>query len=233
MAEKRSEIKELEKNGKHYKIEYLGENLDGDKPTKKVIIMGDTGVGKSTISHYLMKNEFKHFTPTINLDIAGYKLRVNKTIIQFQIWDTCGNDHYVISIPLLFKNTFLAIIVYAIDDKNSFNNIEKWYNILRSHSVESLVYLIGNKNDLEEEKRKVQKYEVEKIRELYNFNIFMETSAKSGSNITELLDQIAIDIYEKKEEELEKKGTFIIKNKENFGQENQEKTIRKKNKACC
>ena len=103
--------------------------------------------------------------------------------------------------------------------------------ILRSHSVESLVYLIGNKNDLEE-KRQVQKHKAEELRQKYDFKFFIETSAKSGCNITELLDQIAIDIYEKKEEELEKKGTFTIKDKEYFGQENQEKTKRKKN-ACC
>ena len=226
MAEKRSEIKELDKNGKHYKIEYLGESLDGDKPTKKVIIIGLTGVGKSTISHYLIKNEFKHFTPTINLDIAGYKLRVNKTIIQFQIWDTCGNENYVISTPFLFKDTFLAIIVYAIDNKTSFEDVEKWYNILRDQSLTSLVYLIGNKNDLEE-KRQVQKHKAEELRQKYDFKFFIETSAKSGSNIKALLDQIAIEIYDKKGEENEKEEKFII-------EINEEEEIKiKRKKKCC
>ena len=131
MAEKRSQLKEIEKNGKHYKIEYLGENLDEKNPTKKVIILGLTGVGKSTISNYLIKDEFKEFFPTISLDLGNYKLKVNETIIQIQLWDTCGNEDFVAMTPNLFKNTFLAIIVYAIDDKNSFNDIEKWYNYFK------------------------------------------------------------------------------------------------------
>ena len=231
MTENISEIKvkEIEENGQHYKIEYLGETLDNTIPTKKIIILGLTGVGKSTISFYLIKKKFIECSPTISLDLGNYKCKVNGKIIQIQIWDTCGNDEFVANTPNLFNNSFLAIIVYAIDNKNSFNDIGKWYNILRKNCSCPFIYLIGNKNDLEE-KRQVQKHEAFKLVKDYKFNYFMETSALSGCNINKLLDKIAIEIYEKDEEESENQGSFIIKNKDDLC----DNTEHKKNKnRCC
>ena len=217
MEQKSSErnIKEIEDNGKKYKIEYLGERLDRNFKTKKVIIIGLNCVGKTTISFHLLKGEFINCAPTISLDLANYQMKVNDEIIQIQFWDTCGNEEFVEQTPNLFNDTFLAIIVYAINNKRSFEDVGTWYNILREKCLGSLVYLIGNKCDLEEE-RKIQKYEGEELKNQYNFNYFMETSAKTGSNIINLLDKIAINIYEKikVEEEIYNKkneGRFSLK----------------------
>ena len=169
MEQKSSErkIKEIEDNGKKYKIEYLGERFDKNFETQKIIIIGLSGVGKTSISFHLLKDEFKICSPTISLDLANYQMKVNDEIIQFQLWDTCGNDEFAEKTPNLFNKTFLAIIVYAINNKRSFEDVGKWYNILRNKSFGSLVYLIGNKCDLEEE-RKVQKYEGEDLKNEYN-----------------------------------------------------------------
>ena len=190
-------VKELEEDGKLYKIEYIGEKVDKQYPSKKVIILGLSGVGKTSISFRLIKNKFEKSSPTISLDVVTYQIKVNDKIIQIQLWDTCGNDDFAANTPNLFNNTFIAIIVYAVNDIKSFNDIEKWYNILRSKSTESLVYLIGNKYDLEEKEWQVKEEEAKELKSQYNFNYFLETSAKSGFNILNLLDKIAITIYEK------------------------------------
>ena len=238
MEEKNNErkAKELEENGKIYKIEYLGEKLDKNYKTKKVIIIGLSGVGKTTISFRLIKDEFKVCSPTISLDVANYKMKVNDEIIQFQLWDTCGNDEFASKTPNLFKNTFIAIIVYSIENKKSFEDVGTWLNILRENSFSSFVYLIANKCDLEEEVRKIQKFEGEGLKNQYNFNYFLETSGKSGFNITHLLDKIAITIYEtiKLEDAKEKQINEGTVHLEKYDlSKNGEQEVKKKKQKCC
>ena len=238
MNENNDLIKEVEENGKKYMIQYFkGEKLEKNIPTKKIIILGLTGVGKTSISQRLMKKEFKQCSPTISLDLAGYKLKVNDKIIQFQLWDSCGNDQFAAQTPNLFKNTFIGILVYEIDKKESFQHIEKWFNLLKKYSHVSFVYLIGNKADLEEN-RQVQAFKGENLKKDYNFNIFMESSAKSGLNIDNLLNRIAIDVYEstiieeENEEEIEKNNGRISLEKEDF-KEDKINERKKKKKECC
>ena len=236
MDENKVIIKEVEDNGKKYTIQYFkGKKLDRNIQTKKIILLGLSGVGKTTISYRLITDEFKQCSPTISLDLAGYKIKVNDKIIQIQIWDSCGNDEFAANTPNLFKNTFIGILVYEIVKKDSFNHIEKWKNLLLLYSHASFVYLIGNKADLEN--RQVETYEGEQYKDEHKFNVFMETSAKSGLNIDKLLNKIAIDVYEstKKEEEIEeiekKNNGRISLTKEDLGNEDNEQSIKKK--SCC
>ena len=232
----RDGIKEVEENGQKYTIQYLkGGKLDKNIPTKKVIIVGLSGVGKTTISFRLITNEFKICSPTISLDLACYKMKINDEIIQMQLWDSCGNDDFAANTPNLFKSTFIGILVYEIDKMDSFREIEKWYNLLKENSIFSFVYLIGNKADLEE-KRQVQTSEGEQLKNDYKFNFFMETSAKSGFNIENLLNKIGIDIYEsnKKEEEIKKNNGRISLERENLDKPKKEEVQKKmKKKNCC
>ena len=237
MDENKDIIKEVEDNGKKYTIQYLkGQKLDRNIATKKVILLGLSGVGKTTISYRLITEEFKQCSPTISLDLAGYKIKVNDKVIQIQIWDSCGNDEFAASTPNLFKNTFIGIFVYEIVKRDSFNQIEKWKNLLRQHSKAKFVYLIGNKSDLEEN-RQVETHEGESYKNEFNFNVFMETSAKSGLNIDNLLNRIAIDVYEstlKEEEieEIEKNTGRISLKKEDLGDEDNEQGKIKKRRCC-
>ena len=137
-----------------YKFEYLGEKYTKDLKSYKVIIVGRYGVGKTRIVHRLMKNndDDKEYFPTISVDIKNFQVKVNDKIIQIQIWDCCGNDKYAQSMPNLFKNTYIIILVYAINDRNSFEDLKNWYNLVKEHSFDNIVFLIGNKNDLREGK---------------------------------------------------------------------------------
>ena len=141
--------------------------------------------------------------PTLSVDIASFKIKVNEKIIKIQLWDSCGNEEFAKQTPNLFVNTSLSIIVYAMNDKESFEAVKTWYNILISYNPNCLKYLIGNKNDLEKE-REVQMQDGEKLKEDYDFNLFLETSAESGFNIKKLLKNIAVSIYQKEKKEEEK-----------------------------
>ena len=107
---------------------------------------------------------------------------MNNKVIKLQIWDTCGQELYRSLITNFYRNSSLAIMVYAINSRESFENIEMWLRELRTHSnPDAKVFLIGNKIDLESE-RKVSKEEGEKFCKDNKLNGFMESSAKTGVN---------------------------------------------------
>ena len=195
-------IDEKEKDEGEYKVEYLGEKLSKDLLSYKVIVLGFYGVGKTSIINKLMGKETdKEYAPTISVDVKNFQVKVNEKIIQIQIWDCCGNDEFAQSTKNLFVNASISILVYAINERKSFKNLEEWYNILKTHTFDSTLFLIGNKNDLEKE-RKVKIEEGEQFKNSYdNIKMFFETSAKNGENIDKLLNNIAISIYEKNEKE--------------------------------
>ena len=192
-------IEEKEEDKSKYKIEYLGEKFSKDYKIYKVIVFGTFGVGKTNIINKLMDKEIKkEYEPTISIDIKSIQVKVNNKIIQIQIWDLCGSNKFVQNTPNIFKNTSIALLVYAINNKEkSFDELKNWYNILKEHSYEHKIFLIGNKSDLEKE-REVTIEDAEKFKNNYDdIKIFLETSALNGNNMDKLLDNIAISIYEK------------------------------------
>jgi len=193
-------INDKEEKESNYKVEYLGEKYSQDFITYKVIILGLYGVGKTSIIIRFMKKGFdEDNSSTITVDIKNFQVKVNDKIIQIQIWDSCGNDEFAKSTPNLFKNASIAILVYAINDKQSFEDLEKWYNILKEYCYDHKIFLIGNKSDLKEE-RIIESEKGETFKNNYeNIKMFFETSALKGENIDKLLENIAISIYEKNE----------------------------------
>jgi len=222
-----------EEDKSKYNIEYLGEKFSKDLLSYKIIAIGKYGVGKSTTIHKLMDKVIdKEYAPTMSIDIKNIQFKVNDKIIQLNVWDCCGNDKFALSTPNLFKNVSIAILIYAINDKESCNKLEQWYNMLQEHSKESMKFLIGNKIDLEKE-REVTIEEAEKFKDLHDdIKIFFETSALYGNNMDKLLDNITISIYKKdtSDENMEdkaiKKTLTIVK--EDFTKEG-----KKKKKKCC
>ena len=215
-----------EEDESEYKVELLNEEISKELKTYKIIIVGRYGVGKTRIIHRLMKDndDDKEYSPTISVDTKTFKVKVNDQIIQIQIWDTCGNDEFAQSTPNMFKNASISIIVYAINDQKSFDDIEIWYNLIIKHSIESLIFLIGNKSDLKEE-RKISIEEGEELKESYenNIKVFFETSAKNDDNIDKLLKKISI-LLAKKNESDEKINNIKL--------EKEELQKKKKKKKC-
>jgi len=160
------EEEEKEKDKSKYKIEYLGEKFSKDLRSHKIIIIGSYGVGKTTITNKIVYKEFEQeFIPT--MDIKNSQIKVNDKIIQINIWDCCGNDKYALNIPNLYKNVSLAILVYAINDRKSYKELENLYAILKEHYLDTIIFLIGNKSDLEKE-REVKIEDAEKFKNNYD-----------------------------------------------------------------
>ena len=209
----------------------------------KIIIVGDQGVGKSCLAIKASRNYFEdYYSPTVGFEFVSFNVRVQDKIIKLQIWDTCGQEVYRSLISSFFRSASLAIIVYSIDTEDSFNNIEKWLNDIKTQSNPDIkIFLIGNKADLED-KRRLTKEQGEQLCRDHKLTFFMETSAKTGFNVQNVFIQVAKELYLQHEEiknRVSRPGTLIMPiNEENNNQnvvkleiEEEEKTKRKK--FCC
>ena len=163
----------------------------------KVIVIGDSGVGKSCITNKATKNIFDdNYNATVGFEFFTFNIRINEKIIKLQIWDTCGQELYRSLITNFYRNSSLALIVYSVTSKDSFKNIDMWLRELRTQSNPDVkIILIGNKIDLTDQ-RVVTKEEGELFAEKNNMNLFLETSAKTGFNAQSTFIQMANILYQ-------------------------------------
>ena len=167
----------------------------------KLVVIGDSGVGKSCLTKKATTNVFENFySPTIGFEYYTFKIRIKDTDIRLQIWDTCGQETYRSLISSFYRNSSLAILVYSIDNKDSFKNLEIWLNELKVNSNPDVkIFLIGNKSDLENN-REVTSTDAENFKMENSMNLFMESSAKTGFNAQEIFieaSKILYDEYQK------------------------------------
>ena len=184
-----------EKNEMKYEI--LPDDYTQYDVSFKIIIIGDSGVGKSCITNKATKNIFEeNYHATVGFEFFNFNLKINGQVVKLQIWDTCGQELYRSLITNFYRNSSLAIIVYSVTSESSFQNIELWLRELRTQSSPDVkVFLIGNKIDLEEQ-RKISKEEGELFAKKNNLERFIETSAKSGFNIEKTFVDIAKLLYQ-------------------------------------
>ena len=192
---------------------------EGEIEQFKVILLGDSGVGKSAIIGRFSDNEFhaSHIT-TIGVDFRYKDVTVDGTTVRLQIWDTAGQERFRTITNKFYRNTSAIIIVYAIDDVNSFQNVRTWLADIDSHisadqgsanSEPKLVkYLVGNKADLDERRC----IEVDTgMHEADTYGIkFIETSAKMPFNIDKLFALVARDALKESQSLKKTQNAFVL-----------------------
>ena len=183
------------------KCQVLSDDFPSFDLSFKIIIVGDSGVGKSCLSIKASRNYFEDFySPTVGFEFLTFNVKVEDQNIKLQIWDTCGQEVYRSLISSFYRSASLAIIVYSIDNEESFINIEKWLNDVKSQSNPDVkIFIIGNKADLED-KREVTKEAGEKFFHEHKLSFFTETSAKTGFNVQNVFIEVAKELYKQHEE---------------------------------
>ena len=178
------------------KIEIL-DNISGDKYdiNFKIIVIGNSGVGKSCLTLKATQDIFKEdFASTIGFQFFSFHVKINDKIFKLQIWDTCGQEIYRSLITNFYRSTALAIICYSVNDRKSFEEAEIWLKQVKMNSdPDCKVFLIANKIDLPN--RVVTSEEGMKYKKDNDFECYMETSAKTGVNVRELFVNCALALY--------------------------------------
>ena len=202
---------------------------DGYDILFKIILVGDTSVGKTNIINKYIKNEFREdFYATIGVEFSHKKFVVENRKIKAQIWDTAGQERYKAITRAYYKGAKGAFIVYDITRKETFDDVDKWRNeLISSCNQEITVMLIGNKCDLED-KREISKEQGEEKAKSFGFS-FLETSALSGENLEKGFQMLIEEIYQKYKVEQSKSDEINL----NSGAEEIKIGKMTKKKKCC
>ena len=196
---------------KNYKIEIVDEYHKNYDLIFKIIVIGNIGVGKSCLSLKATKDIFlEEYTSTIGFEFYCFNVKVDDIIIKLQIWDTCGQEAYRSLIKNFYRNVSLAIVVYSVEDLQSFNDIDIWLKQVKTYGASSCkIFLIANKIDTGE--REVSTEMGIKCKNDFFFDCFMETSAKDGINTKELFINCAKILYEENQSLLKEMNGDKIK----------------------
>lgn len=161
----------------------------------KVVLIGDSGVGKSNLLSRFTKNEFNlESKSTIGVEFATRSLNVDGKVIKAQIWDTAGQERYRAITSAYYRGAVGALLVYDVTRRPTFENVERWLKELRDHTdPNTVVMLIGNKSDLRhlvavptEDGKSFAERE-----SLY----FLETSALEATNVEKAFSELLTQIY--------------------------------------
>ena len=177
----------------------------------KLVLIGDSGVGKTNILSRYLTNQFSASTqPTVGVEFGSKIIKKGEKLIKLQIWDTAGQERYKSITSAYYKGAKGAFVVYDISRKSTFDNVDKWINELKNNGSEDVfILLVGNKSDLNDQ-REISEEEVKKKAEVYNI-AFCETSALEGKNIEFAFESLIDKITEKLEKEKEILGKNISK----------------------
>ena len=197
----------------------------------KMILIGDSSVGKSNILLKYLKDQFDpNSRATVGVEFGTKNITLNNKKIKIQIWGTAGQERYRSITSAYYKGAKGAFIVYDITRKTTFENIDKWIADLKTNGDSNIsIVLIGNKSDLEE-KREVTKEEgLKKSQDCKT--AFMETSALNGDNVHKAFDELIEQIYQNNSALLEQENDVEIDKGVNLNEENNENN--KEKKSCC
>ncbi|MHA1436696.1 MAG: GTP-binding protein [Promethearchaeota archaeon] len=165
----------------------------------KVIVVGDGGVGKSTMIQRLITGQFVPMKITIGTDLATYNIQVSDTVsVKLQIWDFAGEKRFRFFLPNYSRGAYGCLLCYDITRYTSFENLTEWYNIVSQNTVDPVFILVGGKLDLANEKRAVEYEKAEEFQKEYNLDYFFETSSKSGRNNQVIFETLTKAIIKKK-----------------------------------
>lgn len=158
----------------------------------KVVVIGDSGIGKTCVATRAFRGDFQeganativatNFTIPVKNDHGG---------MMFEIWDTAGQDEYKSIVPIYFKNASVALVCYAINNKESFDHVKEWIDLAKQKSPPDLkVAIIATKSDLDSQ-RVIPMGDGQDLADSLGAVLFMETSALTGLNVNEIFEALA------------------------------------------
>ena len=200
-TDSQSADKGKEKNVLNVKKEIKKENAEEQALEAKIVLLGDSGVGKSSIALRFCKNEFSE-AHEVTIGSAYIQQTITLSsgkILKLHIWDTGGSEKFRALIPLYYRDANAAILTYDISREKSFDAVQYWLNEISTKADISkmVLALAGNKCDIPPDDRKISHAKGKQFGD-ENSMVFKETSAKTNQGISELFKEIAIKIYEKK-----------------------------------
>lgn len=184
----------------------------------KIILVGDSGVGKSSILSKFCEDKFDNtYVSTIGVDFAFKTMKCGNDICKFQIWDTAGQDRFKSITSTYYRGASGIVLVYDITDKDSFVSLSKWIEEIKKFSYPDIdIIIVGNKLDRCTNRQIL-------YTDAFNFAderkyLYIETSAKNGMQIDSIFEKLSLQLIKNqnfknsiKEKNINLKGESIKK----------------------
>eukprot|EP00754_Rhynchopus_humris_P035457 Rhum_TRINITY_DN16988_c0_g1::Rhum_TRINITY_DN16988_c0_g1_i1::g.164959::m.164959/K07893/RAB6A; Ras-related protein Rab-6A len=167
----------------------------------KVVFLGDSAVGKTSIITRFMYDTFEtSYQYTIGIDFLSKNIKVGNKVLRMQLWDTAGQERYRSMIPSYIRDSKVAVVVYDVTSRASFDAAEGWIDGVRSErGTDALIVLCGNKIDRPAEERQVSTEQGQAKAEALSA-LFVEASAKTEQNVGQIFVKVATKLLEGQDE---------------------------------
>ncbi|KAI9248620.1 ras-related protein rab-4B-like protein [Sporodiniella umbellata] len=202
----------------------------------KLLLVGDSGTGKSCLLYHFLENQFKKDSVnTIGMEFGTRIIHIADKSIKLQIWDTAGQERFRALTKSYFRGAAGALVVYDVCNRDTFTGIRSWLRDVRTlANPELVIILVGNKNDKGDE-REVSYLEASRFAQEHEM-MFLEASALTGDGVEDMFFKCARSILSKIETgqiDPERSGSGVQFGDSSLRRMAQRTRIRKKERSCC
>nr|XP_033779553.1 ras-related protein Rab-25 [Geotrypetes seraphini] len=164
----------------------------------KVVLIGESGVGKTNLLSRFTRNEFNHDSrTTIGVEFSTRTVTLDGLMVKAQIWDTAGLERYRAITSAYYRGAVGALLVFDITKHQTYNSVDRWLKELYDHADANIVVmLVGNKKDLGDQAREVPSEEAKMYAENSGL-LFIETSALDATNVELAFETVLAEIFKK------------------------------------
>ena len=160
----------------------------------RIVIIGDTSVGKTSILNQLIDQTFQEYEQTtVGANYQLYVEEIDGKKVEIQIWDTAGQEKFKSLGPIYYRNARGAAVVFDVTNRNTFDHLSEWINAFTEVAgTDTSIFIVANQID-KIDKRQVDSDEIKSWADSNAYRVF-ETSAKTGEGVAELFHEIAVEI---------------------------------------
>ena len=196
----------------------------------KIVVVGDSGVGKTNLIHRFISNSFiENSKATVGVEFTSKSYKINEHIFKIEIWDTAGQERYKSITAVYYKGAKGALLVYDTTSKETFDNIDKWMEEIKDKTTNDIkIMIIGNKIDLKGYKEVPNEDGINKAK---TFGVpIMETSALDATNVNQAFNDLLKEIYKDMKNKIKKGDNTSSENNDGMQLDTDNK---KKKSGCC